>query len=175
MMDTVLKKQIILWILTALTAVGLVVVSVVLFDELNTVQEQIAALAEANVPSVTETSEPGTTSTHQIAVAGVRVLSNTIGMTVTVRAHGAGDLLFEPPVIQTAEGDVYPVSGDCMEGARLAFLDLVTKGSATARFEFVGRLRPTDQAWLVFNPGRESLDTIAPRVETPVSLSTGGE
>ena len=175
MMDTVLKKQIILWILTALTAVGLVVVSVVLFDELNTVQEQIAALAEANVPSVTETSGPGTTSTHQIAVAGGQVLSDTIGMTVTVRSHGAGDLLFEPPVLQTAEGDVYPVSGDCMEDARLAFLDLVTKGSATARFEFVGRLRPTDQAWLVFNPGREFLDTIAPRVETPVSLSTGGE
>jgi hypothetical protein len=172
------KKQLIeriaLWTLAALTAAGLIVMTVVIFGELGTLQEQVSSLTEAGLLQATATPKPEA-SPHQIAVAGVRVLSDTIGMTVTVRAHGAGDLLFEPPVLQTAEGDVYPVSGDCMEGARLAFLDLVTKGSATARFEFVGRLRPTDQAWLVFNPGRESLDTIAPRVETSVSLSTGGE
>ncbi len=166
-----------LWVLVGLNLVGLIILTVVVFGELDTMDQQMLGLAEAQAETPEATPAPTSAST-QIAIAGVSVLSDTVAMTVTVRSSGStGDLLFEPPVLQDHTGRTYPVSGDSLEEARIAFLDLVTRGQTMARLEFAGGLAPTPELLLVFNPGHESFDTLAPRVEAqvPLRMGSGGE
>ena len=109
----------------------------------------------------------------QVGVANVAVLTDTIIVPVTVRAYGVGDLLFEPPVLVSEEGTVYQITGDSLELARLAFLNLVTRGEASAEFVFSGRLTPTDGLWLVFNPNQEEGNVVAPSLQVPVPIQAG--
>jgi hypothetical protein len=109
----------------------------------------------------------------QVGIAGLEVLTNTVEMTLTVRAYGAGDLLYEPPVLATEEGQTYPISAKSLEASRVTFLDLVTSGQATTRFVFNARLSPTKGLWLVFNPNQPAGSAIAPPVRVPVPLRTG--
>jgi hypothetical protein len=130
---------------------------------------------EADPLAPTQVGEEGAggSDVARVGIAGLRVLTGGVEMTVTVRAYGAGDLLYEPPVLATEEGQVYPISGESLEAARIAFLELVTSGQATARFVFNGRLSPTEGLWLVFNPSQEPGYAIAPLVEVPVPLRSG--
>ena len=107
----------------------------------------------------------------RVGVAGVRILSDTVAMTVTVRSSGAGDLLYEPPVVVDGEGRVYPVTPDSLERARLAFLDLVTRGQAEAELVFSGTPPEGARLTLVFNPHQQPEDIIAPRVEVGVPVA----
>jgi hypothetical protein len=109
----------------------------------------------------------------QIGIAGLQVLTGSVEMTLTVRAYGAGDLLYEPPVLATEEGQTYQITGESLESSRIAFLDLVTSGQATTRFVFSARLSPTKGLWLVFNPNQPSGSAIAPPMRVPVPLRTG--
>ena len=111
----------------------------------------------------------------QVGIAGVRALSDTLAMTVTVRSSGAGDLLYEPPVVVDEGGRIYPVIPDSLEAARLAFLDLVTRGQAEAELAFSGAPPAGIRLVLVFNPGQQPGDIIAPRVEVPVPVVMEGE
>ncbi len=178
-------ERIILWVLVGLTAVGLVVLTVVVASELAAINRHLLLLSggssgrqgdiELEGESRSQATVPpllGGTSA-QVAVAGVEVLTDTVAMTVTVRAAGAGDLLFEPPVLQSAEGAVYPVTGESLEAARIAFLDLVRRGEATARLEFAGRLTPTAALHLVFNPNQDPGNSVAPLLRVPVPLRGG--
>ena len=106
----------------------------------------------------------------QVGIAGVRVLSDTLVMTVTVRSSGAGDLLYEPPVVVDEAGRVYPVTGESLEAARYAFLDLVTRGQAAAELAFAGAPAEGARLTLVFNPNQEPTDILAPRVEVGVPV-----
>jgi hypothetical protein len=108
-----------------------------------------------------------------VGIAGVEVLTGSVSLTVTVRAYGAGDLLFEPPLLASEEGQTLPVTADSLEEARVAFLDLVTRGEATARLTFSGRLAPTAGLWLRFNPNQEPINAVAPAHSVPVPLTTG--
>ncbi len=112
----------------------------------------------------------------QVGIAGARTISGTLAMTVTVRFAGAGDLLYEAPEVVSQSGRTYPVTGDSLEQARFAFLDLVTGGQATAQFRFTGRpsLAGGDVLTLVFNPNQNARDaySITPRVEVAVPLVT---
>ena len=104
----------------------------------------------------------------------MRAVEDNLALTVTVRSHGAGDLLFEPPELQ-GDDDVYQVTAASLEAARLTFLDLITQGAATAELEFVGagELDPLTNLWLVFNPGQEPTSVTAPPLRAPVSLVGG--
>ncbi len=124
--------------------------------------------ATANPPASGGTSGP------QVGIAGVRTLSDTVVMTVTVRSSGAGDLLYEPPILVDGDGRLYQVSGDSLESARLAFLDLVTRGQATAQLAFSPAPPNGARLSLILNPGQEPGDIIAPRIEVPVPISQGG-
>lgn len=189
-------ERIVLWVVVGLTFVGLITLTVVVFSELSAVNQQLLALTSGEISPAGGGEEPwwggeqggppatpvaGATTAPswggqatQVGIAGVRVLTDSVAMTVTVRAYGAGDLLFEPPVLQSDEGQVYPVTGASLEEARLAFLDLVTRGEATAHLEFAGRLSPTSGLWLVFNPNQEPSNVTAPPLRVPVPLRTGG-
>jgi len=187
------NERIALWIVgvfTGLLLVGLIALTVVVFDELNEINGHLLALTGGSVPSLSgensgefslsstpaaaATTAPSMGGQSQVAIAGVQVLTDTTTMTITVRSHGAGDLLFEPPLLQSEEGDVYQVTAASLEEARLEFLDLVTQGEATAGLEFSGRLAPTTKLWLVFNAGQEPTSVTAPPLRAPVPLRTGG-
>lgn len=169
-------ERIVLWAIVGLTFVGLITLTVVVFSELNEINQSLLALT-GGVPQAT--SEGGElrlggsapNPPAQVGVAGVSVLTDTIAMTVTVRASGAGDLLFEPPVLQTQEGRVYLITAESLEEARMAFLDLVTRGEATACLEFSGRPSQTTGLWLVFNPNQEPSDLTAPSLRVAVPFS----
>jgi len=184
------NERIMLWVtpvFTGILLIGLITLTVVVFDELNEINGHLLALTGGDISSlgdgdgVSLSSTPAAAATTassmggqtQVAVAGVQVLTDTVSMTITVRSHGAGDLLFEPPLLQSDEGNVYQVTATSLQEARLEFLDLVTRGEATARLEFSGRLTPTTNLWLVFNSGQEPTSVTAPPLRVPVPLRTG--
>lgn len=76
--------------------------------------------ASVLLPLATRPAKP----TTQVGIAGVRVLSDTVEMTVTVRCNGAGDLLYEPPVLMTDNGQQLMIDAASLEVARYAFLAL---------------------------------------------------
>ena len=186
------NERIALWVIgvfTGLLLIGLIALTFVVFDELNEINGHLLALTGGDIsslgdgddgefplsstPAAAATTAPSMGGQTQVAVAGVQVLTDTVSMTITVRARGAGDLLFEPPLLQSGEGDVYQVTAASLEGARLEFLDLVTRGEATAGLEFAGRLTPTSSLWLVFNSGQEPTSITAPPLRVPVPLRMG--
>ncbi|MCP4538087.1 MAG: hypothetical protein GY832_13175 [Chloroflexi bacterium] len=164
-----------LWILVALTSISLIVLSVIVTGELAEINQQLLVLMENDVRSVVDTSvtDEGVGGSAHVEISHVQVLTNSVTMTVTVKAHGAGDLLFEPPELQSTEGTVYPATGESVADARIAFLDLVTRGEAVTRLEFSGRASPTAGLWLIFNPHQETTNSIAPQLRVAVSLRDG--
>ena len=188
-----------IWVSLGLLFVGLVVLTIVVACEMSQINEHLLALARERAAPVDGESDgmqwgsdpPGGLDPEmagsrvanpvgdvgqdvaRVGIAGVRVLTESVAMTVTVRAYGAGDLLFEPPVLCTEEGQAYPVTAESLEAARLAFLDLVTRGQTVARFEFLGRLTPTQGLWLAFNPGQEPANVTAPPLRVAVPLQVG--
>jgi hypothetical protein len=115
-------------------------------------------------------ADPPSRGGPQVGIAGLSVLTDTLAMTVTVRSFGAGDLLYEPPVAVGADGRSYPILADSLEGARIAFLDLVTRGQAQASLVFSGAPAGGARLVLIFNPGRRAEDSLTPRVEIPVPM-----
>ena len=184
-------EHIALWVIVGLTFVGLIVVTAVVFGELNEINRHLLVVIGESIDETLDedgmlgrlaTPAAAATSassfggqTTQVGIAGVTVLTDTVTMTITVRGYGAGDLLFEPPVLQSDEGQVYPITAGSLEQARLAFLDLVTRGEVTVGMEFAGRLTPTDGLWLVFNASQEPTNVTAPPLRVAVPLRTGGE
>jgi hypothetical protein len=174
-------ERILLWIAAGAALIGVIVLAVVVSAELREVNRQLLALAGGGPPAGevlllegAGPATPGPASTWggqaQVGVAGVAVLSDTVAMTVTVRSYGTGDLLFEPPVLLDRDGQTYPIIGESLAAARMAFLDLVTQGEATAHLAFSGRVSSTSGLWLVLNPGQETTDAVAPRLQVPVPI-----
>jgi len=185
-----------LWVLVGLLAVWLLVLTVMVAGELAAINrllgrgaggEPVAAgrptpwwggsETEPEPTPASSWSNPpaGGGTGPQVGIAGVRVLSDTLAMTVTVRSSGAGDLLYEPPVVVDDGERVYPVTPDSLEAARLAFLDLVTRGQAMATLEFAGAPAAGARLVLVFNPGQQPGDILAPYLEVPVPVLSGGK
>lgn len=178
-------EQIGMWVAIGILGVWLLVLTVVIAGEFAAVNRVLRGEVEAEaLPAApgeptpwwggTEaTISPPTASLPEgisVGVAGVRVLSDTLAMTVTVRSGGAGDLLVEPPVVVDEAGRAYPVTPDSLEAARYAFLDLVTRGQAGAELAFAGTPPEGARLTLVFNPNQEPTDILAPRVEVPVPV-----
>lgn len=162
------------WITLGLLAVWLLVLTVMVSGELRTIE---AVLAELGIDAggIVEVGAPVSMAETrpQVGIAGTRVLSGTLAMTVTVRSSGPGDLLYEAPQVVAGAGRVYQITGESLADARLAFLDLVTGGQATAQLTFTGApaLDGGDGLTLVFNPNRTPADAyIAPRIEIPIPL-----
>ncbi len=173
--------QIAPWVTVGLLAVWLLVLTVMVTGELRVINTVLAGSApaltglETGAGGIVEVGEPVSMAETrpQVGIAGARALSGTLAMTVTVRASGPGDLLYEAPQVMAESGRAYPITGDSLKNARLAFLDLVTGGQATAQLTFTGApaLDGGDGLMLVFNPNRTPVDAyIAPRIEVPIPL-----
>ncbi len=101
-------------------------------------------------------------------IVGTSATSSTFAVTVTVRFSGPADLLAEPPVLQGGSGRLYPATPDSLSQARFAFLDLVSKGSATAAFAFQGATDKKESLTLVFNSGHRTTDGVAPKRQVQI-------
>ena len=101
-------------------------------------------------------------------IVGTSATSSTFAVTVTVRFSGPADLLADPPVLQGGSGKLYPATPDSLSQARFAFLDLVSKGSATATFVFQGATDKKESLTLVFNPGHRTTDGVAPKRQVQI-------
>lgn len=177
-------ERIILWVVVGLLGVWLLVLTLMVAGELAAIN---AVLVGGPAPSGVE--GPGAAAVEptpwwgggsgqgqsqggpQVGIAGVRWFSDTLAMTVTVRSSGAGDLLYEPPVLVDDAGRVYPADGESLEAARYAFLDLVTRGQAQATLVFAGLPAEGARLRLVFNPDQQPADLLAPRLEVPVPVT----
>ena len=173
-------ERIALWAAVALLTLWLLVLTVMTAGELAELNRVLRS-GQVSAPAATEPTIPwwgaGTepltappSSGPQVGIAGVQILSDTLTMTVTVRSSGAGDLLYEPPVLADESGLVYQVYADSLEEARLAFLDLVTRGQAEATLEFAGAPADGARLLLIFNPSQQPGDILAPHVEVPVPV-----
>ncbi|MCP3976124.1 MAG: hypothetical protein GY720_16710 [bacterium] len=173
--------QIAPWVAVGLLAAWLLALTVIVTGELRAIDAVLAegapSLAELGIDAgdIVEVGEPVSMAETrpQVGIAGARALSGTLAMTVTVRASGPGDLLYEAPQVMAESGRAYPITGASLAEARLAFLDLVTGGQATAQLTFTGApaLDGGDGLTLVFNPNRTPVDAyIAPRIEVPIPL-----
>lgn len=188
------NEHIVVYAVLGLLALWLLLLTVIVAGELSEINRSLIVLAGGEPPNSEEPGgldslgalappepsggQPGDSGlvgqdVAQVGIAGVTVLTDSVVMTVTVRAYGAGDLLFEPPVLASEEGILYLVTADSLQQARLDFLDLVISSQATTRLEFVGRLAPTEGLWLVFNPNQDPSSVIAPVVQVAVPLMGG--
>lgn len=180
-------ERIVSWVAIGLLGLWLLVLTVVMAGELKNINTilngrigsgigQAAGVSESAAPTPWwgELETAGHDETRQgsirIGVAGARLLSSTLEMTVTVRSSGAGDLLFEPPIVVDNNGGVYQVIGESLEQARLAFLDLITRGQATVGLAFSGSPPEGARLILIFNPDQQPTDILAPRVEVLVPV-----
>lgn len=175
------KERIILWVVVGLLGVWLLVLTLMVAGELAAINAVLAGEPAASQSAVAGEPTPwwggeagagqGSQSGPQVGIAGVRWLSDTLAMTVTVRSSGAGDLLYEPPVVVDEAGRVYPADGESLEAARYAFLDLVTRGQAQATLTFAGLPPEGARLTLVFNPDQQPGDLLSPRLEVPVPIT----
>lgn len=163
-------ERIALWAVVGGIAIGLAVLAVITLGEIAALRRSLGAPPAALPASPTPEPPRAAPQPVRVGIGGVAVLSDTLILTVTVRMSGAEDLLYEPPVV-TDGSQEYAITGESLERARFAFLDLVTKGVATARLEFSPAPDPRRRLILIFNPSRRPEDPITPRVEVLVPMS----
>lgn len=155
-----------LWGAIVVLALAIGIMAVVVAGELHVINATLADLAAGREP-LPVLPTPQAEARARVGVAGVAVLSDTLALTVTVSMAGPGDLLYDPPALQVGSR-TYPATGDSLEKARFAFLDLVTRGQATARLVFAAPALD-GETWLVFNPSRQPGDPVAPQVRVLVA------
>jgi len=121
---------------------------------------------------VTATPEEPTPVVHRATDEAVTlgsgvVLTDTVALTLTVRAAEPTVYLFDTPVLRDADGGEVTPLPQSLEEAHFALLDCITQRQATIGLEFP---RPGGEPpWtLVFNPQHEPGDYLAPRVEVRV-------
>ena len=180
-------ERIALWSVLGLLTVWLLVLTVMVVGELKAINAVLAEEVSAGLQRPPgETGDEGDGERRaeganhvQANLAGVDVLSDTVVMTVAVRASGPGDLLYEPPELVDGDGGTYPVTSESLERARFAFLDLTTKGQATTQLAFSGMPAEGERLTLIFNPHQTAADAyLAPMVKVlvpPLSRAREGE
>ncbi len=169
------RERIALWSVLGLLVVWLLTLTVMVIGELKAIDAVLAegVSASLQMPRDEGNSELRAESANhvQASLAGVKALSDTVVMTVTVRASGSGDLLHEPPELVGGDGNTYPITSESLEQARFAFLDLVTKGQSTTLLVFSGIPAEGERLTLIFNPHQTAADAyLSPMVKVLVPL-----
>ncbi len=82
-------------------------------------------------------------------------------------AQIGGDILFEPPALQVADREL-TATPESLKTARLAMLDAITEGKATATLTFDDVPPEVRRATLVFNPSSQPGNIVNPRIEAVV-------
>ena len=98
-------------------------------------------------------------------IDGMSVTASGLAVTLTVQFSGPADLLYQPPIVRGAESAAYTITPESLKAARFAFLDLTTRGQATAQFVVQPAPAAKEALTLVFNPTMPVGDAVAPRIE----------
>jgi len=114
-------------------------------------------------------TNPGATPANfKAQIDNLQTISGTLHVSLTVQFSGPADLLYQPPIVQDAQGTQYHVTPDSLKAARFALLDLTTAGQATATFVFQPVPAAHGALTFVFNPEMPAGDNVAPRIEVPL-------
>jgi len=147
--------------------------------------EQVTALKFGGRPDGGSTTQPSassalkstpvsgsTPSAFKAQIDGLNVTTSGLVISLTVQFSGPADLLYQPPIVRGAKSASYTIMPDSLKAARFAFLDLTTRGQATAQFVFQPAPAAKESLTLVFNPTMPAGDAVAPRIEV---VLRGGE
>ena len=158
--------------------IGAIVGLAALSSDVAQLDEQMTALkfGEAALPAGVRlaawpTSTPAAGSTRaafKAQIDGLLMAKQSLSVTLTVRWSGAADLLYLPPVVSDGTGREYTATAASLTAARLAWLDLMTAGEATATFVFEPVPPVKGALTLIFNPGMSVGDAVAPRIDVPL-------
>ncbi len=175
-------ERIALWVVVGLSALGLILNTVILTGELADLRRQVAYATGARPqPEVATNEDPAALPNPQentgaadvwgsqlnVRVLGARSIDQTAVISFTVRGSGSADPLMDLPVLVCGE-QVHNVEGDSLETARQHLLDLITQGSATSHLTFLGGPNLSLGCVLVLNPQQDVHSSIAPRIEVLV-------
>jgi len=175
-------ERIALWVMVGLLALGLLVSTVLLGQEIADLRLTVAQLAGARpqptgagelplptgpTPNVGQAAASGVALT--VRVTGAQVLTGTTVVSLTVRGDGAADPLLDLPVLLCGTTQ-HPVDGPSLEQARIDLLQLITAGEAGAALRFAGAADLAAGCTLLLNPGQDSASIIAPRLQVPVPI-----
>lgn len=169
-----------LWVLVSVTALGLIVNTVIVSGELGDLRRQVAyAVGAQPNPEITE-APPTLPDTEEnvgeAEVWGSRLtvraldaqrVENTTVISLTVRGSGAADPLMDLPLLICDER-AYEVEGESLERARQELLALITQGSATTALRFTGRPNLAGTCAVLLNPQQDVDSPVAPRIEVPI-------
>lgn len=166
-------RDLILGIALALIAIWLLVLTLVMIGELEAIRDDLKSVARLEqrptAPAGGESDSRSGESWPDVRVSEADIRSETVAVTVTISASSrSGDPLYEPPVLRSETAE-YLITGDSLEAARFACLDLVTRGSVTTQLVFSGTPSEDESLTLVLNPTQTEVDAyIAPRLDVPV-------
>lgn len=175
-------ERIALWVVVGLSAIGLILNTVILTGELADLRRQVAYATGARPqPDGATDADPTALPPPQentgaadvwgsqlnVRVLGARSLDQTAVLSFTVRGSGAADPLMDLPVLVCGE-QVHNVAGNSLETARQELLDLITQGSATSQLTFLGGPNLSVGCVLVLNSQQDANSPIAPRIEVLV-------
>jgi hypothetical protein len=175
-------EHIALWVVVGLSAVGLILNTVILTGELADLRSQVAYATGARPqPDVATDEDPATLPAPQkntgdaevwgsqlnVRVLGARSMDQTAVISFTVRGSGSADPLMDLPVLVCGE-QAHDVEGNSLETARQHLLDLITQGSATSQLTFWGGPNLSLGCVLVLNPQQDVNSAVAPRIEVLV-------
>lgn len=176
-------ERIAMWVCLGLLALGLLVSTVLLGQEVTDLRLTMAQLAGARpqptvagqlplpagpTPNVGQAAASGVALT--VRVTGAQVLAETTVISLTVRGDGAADPLLDLPVLRCGTTQ-HPVDGSSLEQARTDLLKLITAGEAAATLRFAGPADLTSGCTLLLNPGQDPASLIAPQLQAPVPVS----
>jgi len=159
-----------LTVVVVLLTAGLIVGLASLNADLARLDSQLAEWKSAGASdalAVPDDPQARAVTPLEARILGTSATSSTFALTVTVRFAGPADLLAGPPVLRGG-GKTWPVTPESLAQARFAFLDLVSKGAATATLVFQGVPDAKESLTLVFNPHRRPTDIVAPGREVRV-------
>ncbi len=178
-----LSQHFIIWLSVLTGAVVMVIIGIVigiaaLASDVTQLDEQVTALkfgeksdgGSTMLPSASTTLKPtpvsgSMPSAFKAQIDGLSVIASGLAVTLTVQFSGPADLLYQPPIVRGAKSASYPITPDSLKAARFAFLDLTTRGQATAQFVFQPMPVAKEALTLVFNPTMPVSDAVAPRIE----------
>jgi hypothetical protein len=174
------RERIALWVLVSVTALGLIVNTVILSGELADLRRQVAYAVGAQ-PDPTATELPSTLpdpeenvgdaevwgSRLTVRALGAQRVENTTVISLTVRGFGAADPLMDLPLLICDE-QAYEVAGESLERARQELLALITQGTATTTLRFTGNPNLAGTCAVLLNPQQDVDSPVAPRIEVPI-------
>jgi hypothetical protein len=174
------RERIALWVLVSVTALGLIVNTVILSGELADQRRQVAYAVGAQPDPATTEAPPSLPAPEEnvgdaevwgsrltVRALGAQRVENTTVVSLTVRGSGAADPLMDLPLLICDER-AYDVAGESLERARQELLALITQGSATTTLRFTGNPNLAGTCTVFLNPQQDVDSPIAPRIEVPV-------